>query len=103
MNKTNFTAAFMAFILLWLLAPTLPLQAEQQSPSLVLFNFDKGFDISKVISTDAKAKISQGGALRIETGTKQNWPGISIKAPAGKWDLSKYEYVRRQPGCRWQE
>ncbi|MBA7687445.1 hypothetical protein ES703_95908 [subsurface metagenome] len=37
--------------------------------------------------------MSGSGALRIETGHKNQWPGITLKAPAGKWDLSKYEYV----------
>ncbi|HUS72243.1 MAG TPA: beta-galactosidase [Sedimentisphaerales bacterium] len=93
MNKIHYTVAFMSLISLWFLLSALPLQAGQQPPSLVLFNFDKGFDVSKVISTDAKVNLSQDSTLRIETGTKQNWPGITLKAPAGKWDLSKYEYI----------
>ena len=93
MNKTHSTVAFMALISLWFLLSALPLQAGQQPPSLVLFNFDKGFDVSKVISTDAKVNLSQDSMLRIETGHKKQWPGITLKAPAGKWDLSKYEYI----------
>lgn len=93
MNKTNSTIAFIAFISLWLLAATLPLHAEEQAQSLTLFSFDKGFNISSIITNDAKVNLSQDGALRIETGTKQNWPGITLKTPAGKWDLSKYEYI----------
>jgi len=85
----NSTVVFMASILV----ATLPLWAEEQVQLLTLFSFDKGFDVSKVISTDSKVNLSQDGALRIETGTKQNWPGITLKAPAGKWDLSRYEYI----------
>jgi len=90
MNKTRSTLAFMASILF---VVTLPLHAEEQAQSLTLFTFDKGFDVSKVISTDAKVNLSQDGTLRIETGTKHNWPGITLKASADKWDLSKYEYI----------
>jgi hypothetical protein len=70
-----------------------PLWAEGQAQSLTLFSFDKGFDISKVITSDAKVNLSKNGTLCIETDTKQNWPGITLKTPAGKWDLSKYEYI----------
>jgi hypothetical protein len=90
MNKTKSTVVFMASILF---VGTLPLHAEEQAQSLILFSFEKGFDISKVISTDAKVNLSQDNTLRIETGTKQNWPGITLKSPQGKWDLSKYEYI----------
>jgi hypothetical protein len=86
----NSTVVFMASILF---VGTFPLWAEGQAQSLTLFNFDKGFDISTVTTSDAKVNLSQEGTLRIETGTKQNWPGITLKAPAGKWDLSKYEYI----------
>ena len=90
MDKTNSTVVFMASILLGV---ALPLWAEEQAQPLTLFSFDKGFDISKVITSDTNVNLSQDGALRIETGTKQNWPGITLKTPAGKWNLSKYEYI----------
>ncbi len=90
MYKTNSTVVFMASILF---VSILPLYAEEQAQSVTLFSFDKGFDIGEVIASDAKVNLSQDGTLRIETGTKQNWPGITLKAPAGKWDLSKYEYI----------
>jgi hypothetical protein len=90
MNKTN---PIVALIVSILFVATFSSWAEEQAESLTLFNFDKGFDISEVISTDAKANLSQDGTLRVETGTKQNWPGITLKAPEGKWNLSKYEYI----------
>ena len=90
MNKTNSTVIFMASILF---GATLPLWAERQTQSLTLFSFDKGFDISEVITSDAKVSLSEEAALRMETGTKQNWPGFTLKAPIGRWDLSKYEYI----------
>ncbi len=89
MNKIYSIVVFKASILL---GATLPLWAEGQAP-LTLFSFDRSFDISKVIASDAKVNLSQEGTLCIETGTKQNWPGVTLKAPEGKWDLSKYEYI----------
>jgi hypothetical protein len=62
----------------------------------VLFDFAKGFDPSKVEARDVKvseAKSDTGSALRIASGHRQEWPGITLKAPAGRWDLSKFEYV----------
>ncbi len=73
-----------------LFVASLPLETKGQ---LTLYSFDKGFDVSKLITSDAKVNLSQDGTLRIETGTKQNWPGITLKAPKGRWDLSKYEYI----------
>jgi hypothetical protein len=62
-------------------------------PAIVLFDFSRDFDIGSVITGDAKVSLSDDKALRIETGHENRWPGITLKAPAGKWDLSKYEYV----------
>ena len=60
---------------------------------LVLFDFGQGFDTSTVTVTDAEISLSQAGTLRVQTHHKEPWPGITLKAPAGKWDLSKYEYI----------
>jgi hypothetical protein len=93
MMEKNSTAVFMALILFWLLTGAIQLRAAEKAQPLVLFNFDKGFDVSKILSIDAKVNLSQDSTLRIKTGNKKQWPGITLKAPAGKWDLSKYEYV----------
>ena len=84
----------MAFILFWLLTPH-PNGAGRSSfgAGLVLFDFNKGFDIGTVVTNDARVTLSEGGTLRIKTAKKEKWPGVALKAPAGKWDLSKYEYV----------
>ena len=84
MNKTNSTVVFMASILF---VATFALWAEEQAKSLTLFSFDRGLDVSAVISTDAKINLSKDGTLNIKTGTKKNWHGINIKEPAGKWEL----------------
>jgi len=67
--------------------------AGEQSQSEVLFDFGKSFDAGSVVTTDAKVARIEAGGLRVETGHEQQWPGITLKALTGKWDLSKYEYV----------
>jgi len=65
----------------------------EKTQSLVLFDFEKGFDVSTVQASDAKVAVSASNTLRIETGTNKNWPGITLQAANGRWDLSEYEYV----------
>ncbi|MHC4146016.1 MAG: beta-agarase, partial [Planctomycetota bacterium] len=67
--------------------------AAEHTHPLVLFDFGAGFEAGSVITSDAKVALSGAGGLRVETGHEKQWPGITLKAPAGKWDLSKYEYV----------
>jgi hypothetical protein len=61
-----------------------------------LFDFDRGFDFSSVEARDVKvseAKRAGGSALRMDTTHRQEWPGITLKAPKGKWDLTRYTYL----------
>jgi hypothetical protein len=63
----------------------------QESNPVVLFDFGKNFDVSRATTQDAAASIRRTNAaavLRVETGTTENWPGVTLKAPEGKWDLS---------------
>jgi len=60
---------------------------------LVLFDFDDDFDVSTVMTSDANICWSDDGMLRIETGHTEPWPGITLKAPQEKWDLSSYQHV----------
>jgi len=75
------------------LAHTVRVTAAEQPKPLVLFDFGAGFDMGSVAASDAKVTRAAAGGLRVETGRESQWPGITLKAPAGKWDLSKYEYV----------
>ena len=93
MNKKSFSVATIGIILGGFLAGVVTLSAAQKSQSLVFFDFGKDFDVKSVITSDANVTISEAGALRILTFHKEQWPGITLRAPAGKWDLSKYEYV----------
>lgn len=93
MYRRSFSVVIMRIVLGWFLAGAVPLFAAQESTSLMLFDFGKGFDIGMVSTSDAKVALSEAGTLRIETGHKEQWPGITLRAPKGKWDLSKYEYI----------
>jgi hypothetical protein len=74
-----------------------------------LFSFAGGFDPAAVATTDAKVKLVKAAAappvaahLAVETGHAQPWPGITLKAPRGTWDLAKFEGLAvdlRNPGA----
>ncbi|HTL59260.1 MAG TPA: hypothetical protein VL361_26545 [Candidatus Limnocylindrales bacterium] len=52
-----------------------------------------GFDLEKILRTDAKISLIPGAALRVETGHEQSWPGVTLPCPSGSWDLSAYAAV----------
>jgi hypothetical protein len=92
MNKTTYFIVVPAMILSCFLTGAVIVSAAEQSQPLVLLNFGRNFDIDSVVTNDAKVARAASG-LRIETGHEKPWPGITIKAPAGKWDLSDYETI----------
>ena len=56
-----------------------------------LFDFDQSFDLRGVETRDVKISLAEAGAgkaLRIASGHRIDWPGITLKAPAKLWDLS---------------
>jgi hypothetical protein len=64
----------------------------------VLLNFDRDFDAAKVEARDVKVSLAPGGAgqaLHIASGHQQEWPGITLPAPAAekRWDLSPNSYL----------
>ncbi len=62
----------------------------------VLFDFEGGFDFAGVEARDvevSESKTDDGSALRIESAHNQEWPGITLPAPEGHWDLARYEYL----------
>jgi len=62
----------------------------------VLFDFTRGFDASKIAATDATVSANEAGSkagLRVATGHSQRWPGITLPAPGGEWDLSAFGSV----------
>ena len=53
--------------------------------------FDRQFDIRSITTQDAtisQANKATGRALKVITGRRQQWPGITLRAPGGHWDLS---------------
>lgn len=90
----NRNSIFMLFIVsIMLINGSVVTAASQQGQPLVIIDFNQNFNIDSVITSDAKATLSESRTLRIETGHTNQWPGITLKAPAGKWDLSKYEHI----------
>jgi len=84
-----------ALVLTWLMG-SIALCASKQAGDLVLFDFEKGFDIGIVKTQDAKASLRKtvaGTVLRVETGTTEKWPGVTLRAPKAKWDLSTRTYL----------
>ena len=76
-----------------------------RASDLVLFDFTSNLNPPpSVVASDAVvnvAKASAGSALRVVTGHQQPWPGITLKAPGGRWDLSQFGQVEvslRNPG-----
>ncbi|MHC4678884.1 MAG: hypothetical protein ACYTEK_09325 [Planctomycetota bacterium] len=94
MSKKGIFVIVPAVVLSCSLTHTVRLPAAEQNGSLALLEFGQGFDIGSVVTSDARAMQARAGGLRIETGHQQQWPRITLKAPAGRWDLSSYEYVR---------
>ena len=58
----------------------------------LLLRIDPEFAVSKVEVRDAKVAV-RGPALEVATGHKNEWPGITLHAPRGRWDLSASERV----------
>ncbi len=61
-----------------------------QAGSQILFDFGPGFDLKAVEARDAKMTITEAGTLRVATGHTALWPGVTLKAPKDRWDLSPY-------------
>ena len=61
-----------------------------------LIGTDSGFDMTTIKATDATTSLvisEVRPALRVAAGHAKPWPGITLPAPQGHWDLSAYEYV----------
>ncbi len=61
-----------------------------------LVDLSAGYDLSRPVRTDAETRLvphGGGHALQIQTGTAQAWPGITLLAPEGHWDLADFGQV----------
>ena len=62
----------------------------------ILFDFTAQADLAQIATTDAKVSVAESGtglALRVGTGHQAPWPGITLRAPGGSWDLSPFAQV----------
>lgn len=62
----------------------------------VLFDFDGEFQVAGVEARDARVDLREVGgnnSLRLSTGHKAPWPGITLKPNRDAWDLSAFAYV----------
>ena len=67
-----------------------------------LFNFDESTDLASIQTADTDIRVS-GQGLHVRTGTDKPWPGITLKAPGGHWDLQDFQYINvdlRNPADR---
>ena len=61
-----------------------------------LVSFAEGFDIGAVERQDASVELAgpaTARVLRVATGHRAPWPGVTLEAPDGGWDLSAYEEI----------
>jgi hypothetical protein len=73
-----------------------PAPASAPDASGRLFDFGPGFDLKKLslnASNVALAGTADTPALKITTQANKAWPGVTIPAPGGSWDLSPYQYL----------
>lgn len=70
----------------------------------VIYDFAPPFDVARLTLQDARVTpVADARALRVETGHRAPWPGITLPAPGGALDLSPYAAVElhaRNAGTR---
>ena len=69
----------------------------EASEAMVLVAVNEGFVLAGVQTNDAAVSLSRTGSefwLRVQTGHKAPWPGITLCAPDGHWNLAPYHAVR---------
>ena len=78
-------------LLTWLVCVAGVLAADQS-----LFDFAHATDLSRFSKSDTSitaVKVTTGMVMRMATGTSQLWPGVTLSAPDGHWDLSPFAHV----------
>jgi len=76
---------------------TLPAVRASAAETKLIEGFEGKFDLAKVKTADAAVKLVRGAtstALRIDTGHKHDWPGVTLRPPGDKWDLSAWASLR---------
>jgi len=68
-------------------------EAKNDGHKKVLMNFGPGFDVRSVDCSDCSVSLGTDRMLHVRLGHSKPWPGVTLKAPGGRWDLSRYQYV----------
>ena len=71
-------------------------QAMSAATTGELVLFDRQFDLQNITTLDAtisQANNASSRTLRVVTGQRQQWPGATLRAPSGHWDLSAHGFV----------
>lgn len=66
-----------------------------ESADLVMIDFES--ELPNTSTSDAQAervRVESGAVLRVATGHAAPWPGVTLSAPSGQWDLSPYHAVQ---------
>ena len=64
--------------------------------AMLIEGFEGKFNTAKLRTQDAAVKLVKTAgttALRIDTGHKHDWPGITIVPPKGKWNLAAWRSI----------
>ena len=73
-------------------------QSQGQVPdSLVLFDFEEGFDLASAQTADAAVSLVNDDSSRklfVQTGLHASAPGVTIRRRNGSWDLNPYYHVK---------
>ncbi|MCY2991765.1 MAG: beta-galactosidase [Planctomycetota bacterium] len=87
----------------WLLAAafagtltTPPLHVSVAAEAKMLVAFRAEFDTKSAVAQDARPTIvttDAAAVLQVVTGHKSQWPGVTLPAPHGNWDLSSYSQI----------
>jgi len=70
--------------------------AARAADAMLVEGFEEKFDPARLKTQDAQATFVKrigSTALRIDTGHTNDWPGVTIVAPKGKWDLSPWRSI----------
>ncbi len=79
---------------LWLVVGLVAGCARTAAAERVIFDFAAPFDAGRLTLQDARVTPAAGaGALRVETGHRAPWPGVTLPVPGGALDLSAYAAV----------
>ncbi|MBM3335217.1 hypothetical protein FJY63_11200, partial [Candidatus Sumerlaeota bacterium] len=73
--------------------PTTAMPATGKPDQIVLLDFSRESDMKAVEARNAKCSKSDSKALRVEIADLKPSAGVAIKAPQGKWDLSRYANI----------